>query len=315
MKVFVNYQEGASSILETLKRDGHAMDKTLDFDLYDYYQQGKLALISSGQLPPDKPNLNVNWFAYHTVDRNPEIQVNHKLNKPYKYLFLNALPRDNRVLLLRELNSRMLLGESLWTDLMGGMNGQSKHLPERYEAPRDDLLDHVALCHNSAYINMDLYHDTYFSLVTETVSWDQPYGMLTEKFYKPVLACHPFIVAANPGIYDYIHELGFKTFHPYIDESFDKETNIDLRMHMIANEVDKLCRSNLRQFMKDTWPIVEHNANRLIEIWKGWHQETVEKIMRFHLDLGINAKEDQIVMTNRYSKESVANMEKRQVGR
>ena len=309
MKVFVNYQEGASTLEQTLVRDSEALSKKLNYNLLEKYNNNQLATITSGDLPPEKPNVNVNWFAYHTVDRNPEIQINHKLDKPFKYLFLNALPRDNRVLLLKELNARMLLGESIWTDLMGALNGYPKRLDSRYEKPIEDILDHLALCHNSAEINVDLYHDTYFSLITETVHWDQPYSMLTEKFYKPILACHPFIVAANPGVYDYIHSLGFKTFEPWIDESFDKETNLNVRMHMICNEVDKLCRSDLKQFMRATWPIVEHNANRLIEIWKSWQTDTVGKIMQFHVDHNINPSSDQIVITDRYSKETLKRQE------
>lgn len=307
MKLFVNYQEGASSLLETIERDSTALnEQTNKENLYDLYKQGKLATISSGQLPPDKPNLNVNWFAYHVGNANQDLKINHKLNKPFKYLFLNALPRDHRVLLLRELNSRFLLGESLWSDLMGAMDGQIKKLPDRYDTPRDDLIDHLSLVDNSAKINIDLYHDTYFSLVTETVFWDQPYGMLTEKFYKSVMACHPFIIAANPGIYDYIHELGFKTFEPWIDESFDKEKNLNIRMHMICNQVELLSRSNLRQFVRDTWPIVEHNANRLIEICKTWDQDTVKKVLQFHLTHNIDATKDQVIMTNRYKEKESA---------
>ena len=70
------------------------------------------------------------------------------------------------------------------------------------------------------------YEDTYFSLVTETMS-DYRHSAdgytlgrsLSEKIYKPIINKHPFILSAVPGSLRTLKNLGYKTFSPYIDES------------------------------------------------------------------------------------------------
>ena len=70
------------------------------------------------------------------------------------------------------------------------------------------------------YVKANLYLDTYFSVVTETV-FEYPYSFRTEKIWKPISIGHPWVAVANCGYYRDLHNLGFKTFGNLIDESFD----------------------------------------------------------------------------------------------
>ncbi len=110
------------------------------------------------------------------------------------------------------------------------------------------------------------YEQTFFSLVSEShcVEDTQYFGGLT---WKSMAHKHPFILVANYKTLDYLHKEGFKTFHPLIDESYDKEKHPYKRIIKIIKEVKKLCSMNqleINKFLSDIDEIVEHNYDRLI---------------------------------------------------
>lgn len=121
------------------------------------------------------------------------------------------------------------------------------------------------------------YEDTYFSLVTETsfpvLHFHQywPHNtdigrILSEKIFKPISMKHPFIVVTNPGFLVLLKKLGYKTFHPLIDETYDKVENPAVRLLMIAKETKKLCELEgeaLANFLTKAKEICEYNFNVL----------------------------------------------------
>jgi hypothetical protein len=77
------------------------------------------------------------------------------------------------------------------------------------------------------------------SVVLETV-FDDKRIHLTEKTLKPIACGHPFILAAGPGALEYIKSYGFKTFAPWIDESYDQETDSLKRLKKIIESMKKI---------------------------------------------------------------------------
>jgi hypothetical protein len=65
-------------------------------------------------------------------------------------------------------------------------------------------------------------------------------SLITEKTWKVISSCRPFIVFATPYFLEDLKLLGLQTFHPYIDESYDKIENENDRMSAIVNEINKL---------------------------------------------------------------------------
>ena len=45
---------------------------------------------------------------------------------------------------------------------------------------------------------------------------------ITEKILKPIINLHPFILVENHCTLKKMREYGFKTFTPFIDESYDE---------------------------------------------------------------------------------------------
>jgi hypothetical protein len=116
-----------------------------------------------------------------------------------------------------------------------------------------------------------VYHEnSYFSVVNETIFG--PYNpmdgllhysntlFLSEKIYKPFAFRHPFILLGWHGSLRVLRERGFKTFHPYIDESYDDEPDHNKRFDMIVNEIKRL-----EKFTDDQWIEWQHNIKSIVE--------------------------------------------------
>jgi hypothetical protein len=72
----------------------------------------------------------------------------------------------------------------------------------------------------SADYNINDYLETDIEVVLETV-FDVDYWHLTEKILRPIALAKPFILASAPGSLEYLRSYGFKTFSPWINESYD----------------------------------------------------------------------------------------------
>ena len=132
-----------------------------------------------------------------------------------------------------------------------------------------------------AYIYPAPYIDTYFSLVSETVA-TKDYSFRTEKFWKPIILGHPWVVIANKGFLRDLRNLGFRTFANIFDESFDMVDDDQKRLEMIADVVKDLCHSNLQQFLETCKEICYYNQQHVIEFNK---QNKKDVLLKFALFL------------------------------
>lgn len=82
------------------------------------------------------------------------------------------------------------------------------------------------------------YSETYVNLVTETFFGRNVF--LSEKIFKPLSNLQPFIVLGDYNTLAELRRLGFKTFEPFIDESYDLEIDSKIRMQKIETEIEKL---------------------------------------------------------------------------
>lgn len=139
----------------------------------------------------------------------------------------------------------------------------------------DLYLDTTDLITNRAQLVPDtnyLYEDTYFSVVTETFFFKgerpEDYGrFISEKTFKPVAMQHPFIIVSTPHFLIKFRELGYKSFSPWIDESYDEENDDALRMMKIVREIERLSNlsdSEQTEFLAEMRKICSHNFEVLM---------------------------------------------------
>lgn len=111
------------------------------------------------------------------------------------------------------------------------------------------------------------FSNSYFSVVSETsVKMDDLFP--SEKIWKVITGLHPFMVVAAPGFLNMLQRLGYKTFTRWIDESYDNEKDLDIRIDMITNEVKKLTlktKEELTDMLVNMLPTLEYNLNHFIQ--------------------------------------------------
>jgi len=118
--------------------------------------------------------------------------------------------------------------------------------------------------------DVETYQNSYFDICTETYT-SQGHKSLTEKVFSPLINFQPLLFVAFPKALELLQSLGFKTFHPFIDESYDKETDTELRIKMIYNEIKRLCTMSKEEIHNWYWGMEEiliHNHNHLLQIYK-----------------------------------------------
>ena len=124
------------------------------------------------------------------------------------------------------------------------------------------------------------YDKTFFSLVSEThFVWRCKF--LSEKTFKAIYNHHPFILIGDCNSLELLRSYGFKTFEPFIDQSYDKEVDNYSRMKLAIKEVKKLCsldKNGRKEFLKNTLDIVLHNYQILVEDNSNRIAETFRKI-------------------------------------
>jgi hypothetical protein len=266
--IFSNPHEGSWTMMGQLDRLG----------ITDLVQAARILLISGGTMAAEYPNLLYDSFLPKPLDyaenilAQREYSERKRAQRPYQFLFLNGRARPHRRALLQRLAP--VLGQALWTNLDSAA-GTVQTLPVEYEYPAYKNTTTQA----EGYVKYDLfsndwgeiylyskpYLDTHFSLVTETV-FEYPYSFRTEKIAKPLMIGHPFIVAANTGFYQDLHNLGFRTFNHVLDESFDAITNNTLRLERIAAEVEWLCSQDLAKFSEECYNTCKYNQQHQAEL-------------------------------------------------
>lgn len=307
--IFCNAAEGSNTLREQCSRV---------LKIEDLIFQNKIILITGGDLPAEYPAVLYDHFLCCILDYNYNLQqmarcqdIFSRLQKPYKFLFLNGRIRPHRKYLLERLRQLGLLDQSLYTCLDGrgsasrilSLQEQDQDLmrtdneiislPAHYEVVRyqknhinnqnphyfakSDLFNNEW---GEIYLQAEPYIDSYFSLVTETV-FEKPWSFRTEKIAKVLAQGHPWICAASAGWYRDIRNLGFRTFDHIIDESFDLIDDHQTRMERIVTVVQDLCQQDLQSFLRESESVCKYNQQHLIEFSAQHRQEFPDRFFQF----------------------------------
>lgn len=206
-----------------------------------------------------------------TIDYNTEI-VPEKL-----LLCFNRRMHTHRRLLAIMLNKEGLVDRSYYS--MG--RHDPEYTPFKFESYIEDILpssltmDDVQKMVDKLPLNVDnitfpldmckpgeksYYENSLLSLVTET-TFDKDTIRMTEKIGKVIARKHPFIIAGAKGTLSKLHELGFKTFSDFWDESYDNLEPNDrmLKIVEICKEISTWDDNKILEFKRNAKPILEHN--------------------------------------------------------
>jgi hypothetical protein len=256
----------------------------------EWIANGQLRFITGGNSPDTVTNLNTEHFLAATIGSQPYgiplLDYKHK-PRPYKFLFTNRKVRPHRRYLIHRLHQEQLLNDSLWCNHDShstwghpdfnvnytNANIPTQQLPLGYDPDQHpNWIDGVIVAQQ--------FLDTWFTLVSETV-FESPTSFRTEKFYKPVLAGHPFLICANSGFYRDLHNLGFRSFGHLIDESFDVIINGKDRMDRLISTVKWLCQQDLVEFWNTAREVCLYNQHHALELHNSQHHSFTQQLKEF----------------------------------
>lgn len=243
----------------------------------------------------NQPEIKVEYFSvFEEVGKDtirqikdfPTLEKKKKYSK--KFLNLNRRWRLHRPLMVTMLRDRNLLEQGYvslaksddginWNTAYRNLqlvhsnheeitnilkrNSDVINMPDLY-LDQLDLVTNRAMHENT--IN-DYYRETYFSVVNETTYYeDIPF--FSEKIFKAIAMRHPFIIATAPNSLQYLKNMGYKTYHPIIDESYDSILDHGDRMIAIVKEIERLCKMDkkeLKGWLVTARQIAYHNYRTL----------------------------------------------------
>lgn len=252
-------------------------------------QSGQIRWITGGDAPDTVQNLNSEHFLAATLGSQeygvPLINYDHR-QRNHSFLFTNRKLRPHRQYLIHLLEKQKLLDDALWcnhdAELTWGHPKfnqvystdpvSTKKLPPGYDVENPGWVDGV--------IVPAQYFDTWFTLVPETV-FEYPASFRTEKFYKPVLATHPFVVCANQGFYRDLKNLGFQTYNQWIDESFDGIEDGQKRIERLVDVVAWLVKQDLKKFWEETKDTRLYNLRHAFELHSNQRDTFTQQLKDF----------------------------------
>jgi hypothetical protein len=183
------------------------------------------------------------------------------------FLCMNRIPRPHRRLLVCWLEMKGLLDRSLvsfrddapaatvypLTELQAAWERVQAKLPleidseriERFDASYHEYWKRVGFDFASFKSASSWpYRRSLLNVVTESLfestQYDATVRTLTEKTLKPILNAQPFVVLGKPGILAYLHRIGFRTFAPHVDESYDSIEDDMERLNSILGTLARI---------------------------------------------------------------------------
>jgi len=115
-------------------------------------------------------------------------------------------------------------------------------------------------------LDVNIIKKTFLYLVTESII-NKDIVFLTEKTFKPIYTCQPFIIFGSPYSLKKLKEMGYKTFDRWWDESYDDEKNNLLRVNKIIGILNFICNKTddeLCIMLNEMEDILIHNHNLFI---------------------------------------------------
>jgi hypothetical protein len=138
-----------------------------------------------------------------------------------------------------------------------------QHTPIVY----DQLFPNRTYTHELIVGQRHPYNEYFMEIVCETdvlgTSW------ITEKTIKNLYIGKPFIVMSGAGTLAKLQSYGFKTFAPWIDESYDSIDNVHLRQQAVLAEIDSIATlsyADINNLYSEMKPVLEHNRQVFLDV-------------------------------------------------
>ena len=208
-------------------------------------------LMKQTQVPEAIPSTQYKFSALSRNYRAWRLHVYAKLAeknllKDFRYSFYNIFPYGevryyDQTTMLKD------LGDTNFGQVNATVDEWISKVPYTLDV-NDNVLNKWGDVTYDAILAADfhLLIETHYDLFYYVPTQDRVYkrslapSSITEKTNKPIACCKPFIVFSTPYFLADVRQLGFETFSPYINESYDIETDNQKRLNMIVDEIERI---------------------------------------------------------------------------
>lgn len=276
------------------------------------------------------------WFRYAEID--PTLKRKHNITKKDFLVYNRAWggTREYRIKFSELLVKSNLMSncQTKFQPVDSGQHYKNHSFANNEFAPEIENLgnffeENTFLSTSSADYYAEDYCNTGLEVVLETL-FDDSRLHLTEKTLRPIACGHPFILAATPGSLQYLRDYGFKTFAPYIDETYDSIKDSLQRLNSIIIEMKRIAKlsdkekTNLysklnevskfnqqRFFSQDFFNLIvceyKNNLTRALEILAPRRSGTTWRHLRKYMYQTFPEQRAYLINSHSYTKQDVIN--------
>ena len=259
----LNYTEGHNLIKISDNNKKYNLEDVIKY--FDY----KIKIVS-GNLIESKYNIPSLYFLSHSyfIQHKKRSYVDYDIKK--RFIYLNRIPKIARVYLFKEIMKHNILDNSFYSWNADNKEGFEGH--EMVVGVKNKSIENFNYEPGDTYCEWadlnEYYKHSFCTILTES-EFDDDIIFITEKLLKSIINYHPFISLSAPNYLKKLHELGFKTFDKWWDESYD--TEIDLRKRILKivdtlNYINNFSDEQIIKIKEEIKPIVLHNLNNLKKI-------------------------------------------------
>ena len=225
---------------------------------------------------------NLEFLIYvNTFNQNFEPKHIDHSNKTRDFLFLNGKPHPHRVFLLKEMQQKKMLSNSLWSASAPGFSWghMEKTLDPNFEWPEWKLQSVDGYHRTTRQIHFPMYNQSVCSIVSET-SCENDFHYITEKTCKPLMAEHVFVILSGKGFLKNLRNLGFRTFNDHFDETYDDCEYLTERVKRILVTLKSIQQMDYRKLYEDTKEIREHNRKLFFnpDFYKEFNERQLQRL-------------------------------------
>ena len=212
------------------------------------------------------------WY-WQRNQYSPPLPI-HTQPRERDFTVLNRLHKSWRALIMTDLKSLDLLGNSYWSycetgefddadcpikiDDIAGLRAATETFLKSAPYESDELDNHQRNNHSTL---VPKYHvNSYCNIVIESqFDYDQSGGvLLSEKTFKPIKHGQVFFVASAAGSLQVLRDLGYRVFDSVLDNSYDLETDATQRWMKLSRAI-YFTQQELPQLFERCCADIKHN--------------------------------------------------------
>lgn len=204
------------------------------------------------------------------------------------YLSYNRKPTFHRRRLYSLLHDHRCLDKGIFT--LGSKNPSERYLPHDLDFVSEDIpLDHNFTTQPSEISgdwgipndifslgSLDIWNQCLFNIVTETIYDVTAWGFVSEKIFKPLIGCRPFVVFSPDGGTAWLRARQFETYHEDFKDISDADPSNPDQLAQFVWDLNQQPVSYLKHKFRSLTPKLIYNRN----ILKQYIQQQQAKLLQ-----------------------------------